>query len=127
METSISSSKKVPQQSLTMDGSALRPRDDPRRTQDLVPHIVDYLASTQPDGLLAEYPVSAVSYDEGYRKITYGQFANSVNGLAHWMKRTLGTPRKEHEIVAYMGPNDLRYPALVVAAVKVGFVVRLFE
>lgn len=127
MVEAISSSRQALKQLEMDEPGVLHPRDDHRRTQDLVPHIIDYLASSQPDSLLAEYPVSAISYEEGYRKITYGAFANAVNGLAHWMKRTLGAPRREHEILAYMGPNDLRYPGLVVAAVKAGFIVRECE
>ena len=102
---------------------SIRPVEDPRRSLDLVPHILDYLADSQPDGLFAEYPLSSTSYEEGYHSITYGAFANTVNGLAHWIKDTLGEPRKENEVIAYIGPNDLRYPALVLAAVKVGYIV----
>jgi len=105
--------------------NTLRPQEDPRRTSDLVPHIVDYLAETEPDGLFAEYPISATSYDEGYRSITYGAFANAINGLAHWIRHTLGPPRVENEVLAYIGPNDLRYPALVLAAVKAGYILFL--
>jgi acyl-CoA synthetase (AMP-forming)/AMP-acid ligase II len=102
----------------------IRPSLDPRRTSDLIPHVLDYLAATNPDGLFAEYPLSAISYDEGYHSITYSDFANVVNGLAHWIRYTLGNPRTEYEVLAYMGPNDLRYPALVLAAVKAGYIVR---
>ncbi|KAL1969205.1 hypothetical protein VTN77DRAFT_459 [Rasamsonia byssochlamydoides] len=99
----------------------IRPDLDPRRTTNLVPHILDYLAAVDPDGLFAEYPISAVSYQEGYRSITYSAFANAVNGLAHWIRETLGKPSREYEVLAYIGPNDLRYPALVLDAVKAGY------
>jgi acyl-CoA synthetase (AMP-forming)/AMP-acid ligase II len=96
---------------------------DPRRTNDLIPHVLDYLAATDPEGLFAEYPFSPVSFQEGYRKVTYSAFANTVNGLASWLRQTLGPPKREYEVVAYMGPNDLRYPALVLAAIKAGYTV----
>lgn len=101
----------------------IRPDLDARRTTDLLPHILDYLATVDPEGIFAEYPVSAISYQEGYRKFTYRAFANAVNGLAHWMRGTLGQPSREYEVLAYMGPNDLRYPALVLAAIKAGYTV----
>lgn len=100
---------------------------DKRRTSDLIPHVLDHLAATNPDGLFAEYPISAVSYEEGYHSVTYKDFANAVNGLAHWIRDTLGEPQREYQVLAYMGPNDLRYPALVLAAIKAGYIVRNFD
>jgi len=96
--------------------------DDAGIKTDLVPNMVDHLAKFKPDRLYAEYPVSPLSYDEGYRKITYSDLANAVNGVAWWLSRTLGHG-KEHEVLAYVGPNDLRYPALILGAVKAGYTV----
>lgn len=90
---------------------------------ELVPSIVDHLADVTPNALYAEYPVSSLSYKEGYRKITYGDLANAVNGVAWWLHEALG-PGRDFETLAYIGPNDLRYPALVLGAVKAGYVVR---
>lgn len=88
----------------------------------LLPDILDHLAAHEPDSLYAEYPISTVTYAEGYRKITYGDFANVVNGIAWWLQDTIG-PGKDNEVLAYIGPNDLRYPALVLGAIKAGYVV----
>ena len=88
----------------------------------LIPNIVDQLAQNEPYRLYAECPISAVSYEDGYRKISYSDFANAINGMAWWLYNTLG-PRSDIEVLAYIGPNDLRYPALVLSAVKAGFVV----
>ena len=90
--------------------------------KELLPSIVDYLAKIKPHTLYAEYPVSPLTYDEGYRKITYRDFANAINGLAWCLYDTLGFG-EDHEVVAYIGPNDVRYPALVLAAIKAGYVV----
>ena len=89
-------------------------------TGDLVPHLVDKRARLTPDSIYAEYPVSTLTYDEGYRKITYKDFANAVNGAAQWLVDTLG-PGKGFETLAYIGPNDIRYPALILGAVKAGY------
>ena len=88
----------------------------------LVPNIVDERARANPDSLYAEYPVSVSSYREGYRKITYRCFANAINGIAWFLHRTLG-PGVNFENLAYIGPNDLRYPALILGAVKAGYTV----
>lgn len=87
----------------------------------LLPHIVDSLAKTKPHQIHAEYPVSSLSYDDGYRQITYSDLANAVNGVAWWLHKTLGPGKFEK--LAYIGPNDLRYPVLVLGAVKAGYVV----
>ncbi|GKZ23398.1 putative NRPS-like protein biosynthetic cluster [Aspergillus brasiliensis] len=90
---------------------------DPR-TQ-LLPHIVDHYAKVKPDAIYAEYPVSLMSYDDGYRPITFKAFANAINGVAWWLTEKLGPG--DGETLAYVGPNDLRYPALVLGAVKAGY------
>ncbi|PYI07034.1 acetyl-CoA synthetase-like protein [Aspergillus sclerotiicarbonarius CBS 121057] len=95
------------------DASGFNPR-----TQ-LVPHIVDHYATVKPEAIYAEYPVSLVTYEDGYRPITFKAFANAVNGIAWWLVEKLGPGNGE--ILAYVGPNDLRYPALVLGAVKAGY------
>ncbi len=89
-------------------------------TGDTVPNLVDKRARLTPDAIYAEYPISALTYDEGYRKINYRDFANAVNGAAGWLQSTLGSSQ-DFETLAYMGPNDLRYPALILGAVKAGY------
>ncbi len=89
---------------------------------DLIPKLVEKRALLTPDDVYAEYPVSAHSYDRGFRKITYSNLANAVNGIAWWLHRTLG-PSRDFETLAYIGPNDIRYPAIILGAVKAGYVV----
>lgn len=43
-------------------------------------NIVDYRAKQTPQALYAVFPISAISYNEGYRKVTYEDLANAVNG-----------------------------------------------
>ena len=93
-------------------------------TNELVPKIVDYWAQQDPNRLYAEYPVSTLTYENGYQRFTYGDIANIVNGAAWYVHRTLG-PSKDHQVLAYIGPNDVRYPALILGAVKAGYVVRI--
>ena len=89
-------------------------------TGDFVPNLVDKRAELTPDAIYSEYPVSTSSYDEGYRQITYKDFANAINGAARWLVDTLG-PGKDFETLAYIGPNDVRHPSLILAAVKAGY------
>ncbi|TGO60158.1 hypothetical protein BOTNAR_0150g00100 [Botryotinia narcissicola] len=91
---------------------------------ELVPNIVGHLAEIDPEALYAEYPVSTSTYDHGYRKITYGDFASAIDCLAWWMHETLG-PAKDFEVLAYIGPSDLRYPALILGAIKAGYLIFL--
>ncbi|MCJ1251009.1 hypothetical protein MMC30_008240 [Trapelia coarctata] len=86
----------------------------------LLPHIVDGMARARPQAPYAELPVSPTSYDEGFVKVNYAAFANLVNGLAWWLKDTLGVG-ENFETLAYIGPNDVRYNGLMLAAVKTGY------
>lgn len=86
----------------------------------LLPNLVDQKASSCPETVLAEYPESADTYKNGYRAITYWQFANAINGAAWWLEKTLGHGQ-DFETLAYIGPNDVRYQILLVAAIKVGY------
>jgi len=95
-----------------------------RWKNELLPNIVDHLSRETPQALYDEYPISPLSYDAGYHKIAYCDLANAVNGAASWLSQTLGTS-KRHEVLAYVGPNDLRYIVLVLAAVKAGYVLFL--
>lgn len=89
----------------------------------LLVHIVDHVAKTKPQALYAEFPVSPVTYDEGFRKVTYQAFANAINGIAWCLHDNLG-PGKELETLAYIGPNNFIYPSLILGAVKAGYKVR---
>ncbi|KAI0483789.1 acetyl-CoA synthetase-like protein [Xylaria cf. heliscus] len=91
---------------------------------DLLPHIVDRLASETPSAIYGLWPVAPASYQAGFREINYAQLANIVNGLAWWIVDQLGTGDGE-QVLTYIGPNDVRYCALVLAASKTGYVMFL--
>ncbi|KAI0147409.1 putative NRPS-like enzyme [Xylariaceae sp. FL1272] len=91
-----------------------------RWQEDLLPHIVDRLARERPDGIYGLWPVAPDSYAAGFRTITYAQLANVVNGLAWWLVEHLG-PGQRNEVLAYVGPNDVRLVALALAALKAGY------
>lgn len=68
------------------------------------------------------WPVAPASYEAGFRTITYAKLANVINGLAWFLVEQLG-PGKDNEVLTYVGPNDVRLAALVLAAIKAGYAV----
>ncbi|KAI1736251.1 hypothetical protein F4680DRAFT_262340 [Xylaria scruposa] len=88
---------------------------------DLLPHIVDRVARDTPDTPYGLWPISSMSYEEGYQTITYSQLANAVNGLAWWLAEQLGPG--QGDVLVYVGPNDLRLTALLLAAIKTNYVI----
>ena len=86
----------------------------------LVPHMIDGMANTRPWALYAETPVSLTTYDSGYREITYRALASAINGVAWLLDKQLGHG-KNHETLAYIGPNDLGYVVMLIGAVKAGY------
>lgn len=90
----------------------------------LLNNIVDGAARTTPDSVYAELPRSPVDLSQGFRQVTYREFANAINGIAWWLHNSLG-PSKAFETLTYIGPNDLRHNVLLLGAVKVGYKVRV--
>ncbi|GAM35598.1 hypothetical protein TCE0_017f04050 [Talaromyces pinophilus] len=85
----------------------------------LLPTIVDQLARDQPNGLWGEYPKSKTTLGDGYEELTYKQFANAVNGVAHQIEKQIGR-RDTREPLAYIAANDPRCSIALIAAMKVG-------
>lgn len=90
------------------------------RNKQLLNNIVDGMAKYRPSAIYAEIPRSFDSYHHGYRKVTYGALANAVNGVAWSLKERLGESR-DHQTLAYIGPNDLGYVVMILGAVKAGY------
>lgn len=91
----------------------------------LAPHIVERLARETPDNKYGEW----VSKDSVV-VITYAQLANVIDGLAWLIVEQLGGPGRygaNPEVLAYVGTSDVRYSALVLAAAKAGYTVRMIH
>lgn len=56
---------------------------------------------------------------QGYSTITWRQYRDAANRIAHWLDEKLG-PDSGNDTIAYMGPNDVRYGLLLPAVVKTG-------
>ena len=95
-----------------------------RRTKQLLNNVVDGMAKERPWATYAEIPKLFDSYREGYRQVTYAALANAVNGVAWLLKDQIGES-KNHQTLAYIGPNDIGYVVMILGAVKAGYKVSL--
>ncbi|MCJ1313636.1 hypothetical protein MMC25_007315 [Agyrium rufum] len=86
--------------------------------QRLLPTYIDELARSDPDRLYVSVPRST-DIKDGFRDVSFQTFANAINRCAWWIEKTLGRS-DNFETLAYLGPQDLRYCILVVAAIKTG-------
>ncbi|KAI9647504.1 hypothetical protein NHQ30_003889 [Ciborinia camelliae] len=98
----------------------LRNPSPPLEEDQLIVNAVDIAAKVKPQAVYAEFPISLTSYDEGFQRLTYQQFANAVNGLAWWLTAQIGKS-KVFDTLIYTGPNDFRQNAMILACVKTGY------
>ncbi|MCJ1306689.1 hypothetical protein MMC25_000332 [Agyrium rufum] len=86
----------------------------------IIINAVDAVAQNAPDSVYASY-ASSIDLSKGYRHITYRQYADAINSAATWLETQLGESSKG-QVIPYIGPSDLRYPILTLAALKAGCV-----
>ena len=97
-----------------------KPTHFDRPSKELLNNVVDRIARVTPDLVYAELPKSPVDLSQGFRQVTYRQFANAIDGMAWWLRDKLGLS-ETFETLTYIGPNDLRYNLLLLGAVKAGY------
>ena len=94
---------------------------DHHREYRLVPNIIDDIAKSDPEREAFLVPRSDNPKD-GWKSITFKEYANAVNRIAHRIIEACGTPSPgSFPTIAYVGPNDARYVVLLVGAVKAGY------
>ena len=81
-----------------------------------MPAILDDRAISTPNRTYASIPWADWRRD-GFQDISYRQIANAVQIMSWWLDEKLGTTDSISSF-AYMGPNDLRYLFLIMAAAK---------
>ncbi|KAI4603487.1 putative NRPS-like protein biosynthetic cluster [Pestalotiopsis sp. 9143b] len=87
----------------------------------LIPHIIDDFAQNEPNREAFQIPRSA-NVQDGWRAVTFKEFANAVNHAAHRITEICGKPeRGTFPTIAYIGPNDARYVVMMVGAIKAGY------
>ncbi|RAL03037.1 uncharacterized protein BO80DRAFT_471672 [Aspergillus ibericus CBS 121593] len=94
----------------------------------LLPDIIEDRSRSDPNRVWAICPVAEKENPGGlpsqrqfeYRTVTYGEFSNAINHVACIMKEFLGEGSC-FETPAYIGPTNLRYSIVTVAAIKAGY------
>ncbi|MCJ1347965.1 hypothetical protein MMC31_006195 [Peltigera leucophlebia] len=86
----------------------------------LIVSLIDQCAADEPEKLYASVPRNEEDLSQGFKDITYAQLANAINHASWWLDSALGKSNGSFEPFAYVGPKDLMYPILAVAAAKVG-------
>ncbi|OJD34061.1 nrps-like enzyme [Diplodia corticola] len=82
-----------------------------------LPRRVDDIAASCPSRPWIIVPRTSDVHAE-WRTITFGEFANAVNGTCKWIERTIGPVPDQRETVAWLGVNDARYAVVVTALMK---------
>lgn len=107
-------------QNTKADHSLKPPPDCGKR---LLPALVDEIATNDPGRIFVSIAETS-DITDGFRDVDYHSFAKAVDRCAWWLIRQL----KEHKIpqtVFYLGPLDLRYLIIILAAAKAGHLVGL--
>ena len=98
------------------------PQEEPVYGQRLVPHLIDDIAHNDPYRTFCSLAKSS-NIPDGFQDVSYRAFANAINRLAWWIEENLGN-NYTFETVSYIGPPDLRYIVLTIAAQKTGYKAR---
>lgn len=91
--------------------------------EQLLPNLFDERARTEPQRVFAKTPVSPARYADGFRSVTFLEIATAINRVA-WLLDAQFGKGEDFPTITYIGPSDLRYSIMVVAAIKVGYKVR---
>ncbi|KAI3530550.1 L-aminoadipate-semialdehyde dehydrogenase [Colletotrichum filicis] len=85
------------------------------------PSIIDERATYEPNLTCFSTPYTSEPRD-GWRIVTYRDFANAINYIAHFLLDNCGVPAPNtFPTIAYIGPNDARYCIMTVACIKAGY------
>ena len=98
------------------------PQEEPVYGQRLIPHLIDDIAHNKPSRTFCSLAKSG-DISDGFQDVSYGAFANAINRLAWWIEENLGKT-STFETLSYIGPPDLRYIVLTIAAQKTGYKAR---
>lgn len=86
----------------------------------LMPHVIDYLGQNHPDKVFCTMPKNASTVADGYCNLTFSNIAHIVNYTAWWITTTYGRS-DNHDTIAFIGANDVRYLAIIIACNKTGY------
>ncbi|KAF5671682.1 nonribosomal peptide synthetase [Fusarium heterosporum] len=80
---------------------------------------IDKIASEDPTRPFTWIPATDNPRD-GWKAVTFLQLTNAINHLAHAIFNMTKGSADEFPTVAYIGPNDVRYPMMLLACVRAG-------
>lgn len=89
--------------------------------------LIDQYAVTEPSSVWGVMPLDEQDLSKGFRDITYENFANAINIAASWLQENVPPPSCDFQTIAYVGPKDVRYPIIAVAAAKLKKKVGVFR
>lgn len=92
--------------------------------QRLLPTLIDEYAISQPERTFVAIPRSA-DLKDGWKDISYRMHSRAINWCSWWIEANLGRGQN-FDTISYMGPLDLRYLIILMAAVKTGHTVRVY-
>ncbi|KAM0209141.1 hypothetical protein ACHAQD_011306 [Fusarium lateritium] len=99
-------------QSNTKSGS---PAFEPRSLIQLI----DKITSEDPTRPFTHIASSSEPQD-GWKAVSFLQLTNGINHLAHAISKAVKSSAEEFPTVAYIGPNDIRYPMMLLACIRAG-------
>nr|ASK38699.1 putative nonribosomal peptide synthetase-like protein [Paecilomyces divaricatus] len=102
-----------------MGSSTFEHDSTPEYGKRFLPHMIDERAASghsRPYAYIARSPHP----QDGFEEVSYARLANAINRASWWVVNELTPLTGENGVFAYMGPNDLRYLILSVAAIKTG-------
>ncbi|KAI4143444.1 MAG: hypothetical protein LQ340_006997 [Diploschistes diacapsis] len=86
----------------------------------LLVSVIDQIAKDDPTKLYVRFPTGS-DFSSELRDVTYHDFARAIDKAAWWLKRTVGSGGPNFPTIAYLGPLDVRYNVLAIAATKASF------
>ncbi|KAF7861579.1 hypothetical protein EAF04_008141 [Stromatinia cepivora] len=84
----------------------------------LVAHYIHQFAIDDPNRICISIPLTSEPRD-GFEDITFCQLDKAIDVASIWVEKQIGIG-KDYESIAYVGPHDLRYIVLMIAAIKTG-------
>ena len=84
----------------------------------LILHLIDDIARDDPNRCFCL--LSTLAAPDGFRTVSYGELANAINRVAWWIGENTQKDL-DFQTLGYIGPSDLRYTILTIAAQKAGF------
>jgi len=88
--------------------------------EQLLPTVLGNRAKAEPQCIFAKVPLSPTNYEAGFRSVSFSELHTAINRVA-WLLESHFGRSENFPTITYLGPSDLRYSIVLVAAIKVGY------